>query len=130
MIITCPLSVSVTGRKSFTLNLNNYRNAHYQVLNKAKIAYMAEVRWQVAKMREYSKVEVIFTVYPKTKRIFDISNVCSIHEKFLMDCIVTLGKLPDDNWKHVLSSTYKYGSVDKNNPRVEAEIIEVDKWSS
>lgn len=34
-----PLKVIKTKTKDFILNLNNYRNAHYQVLNKTKVEF-------------------------------------------------------------------------------------------
>lgn len=122
MVILSPLSVYVSCRKKFILNLNNYRNAHYQVLNKAKIAYKTAIAEQVARLDKAEKVSIHYTLYPKTKRLTDIGNVVSIHKKFFEDAIVELGIIPDDNYRHVVSSSESFGSVDKINPRVEIRI--------
>ena len=92
--------------KGFSLNLNQYRNAHFYKLNNAKIEYKAIIK-------------LTYVVYPKTSREFDISNVCSIVDKFFSDALVELGKLPDDNFKYIPEISYKIGEKDKDNPRVE-----------
>lgn len=126
MILVCPLAVYVSTRKMFIVNLNEYRNAHYLTLNKAKIAYLKAMADQIKPLPVYKKCEVVFTMYPASNRAIDTSNVCSIHDKFLMDALVKMGKLKDDDSKHYVRTEYLPGEVDKNNPRVEAEIREVE----
>lgn len=121
--VICPLAVYVTKRKKFILNLNNYRNTHYRALVKAKKEYLKIVTPQVRGLIGWKKVEVVFTMFPRDNRTIDTANVCSIHEKFLMDAIVTLGKLPDDDYKHHIKTTYLFGKVDRNNPMVEALFV-------
>ena len=123
--IISPLFVNVSQNNMFILNLNNYRNAHYMVLNKAKIAYKNDIACQLVRLPEYSLVEVLFKLYPETKRLTDIGNVCSIHEKFFMDALVSIGKLTDDNYKYHSKTTYEFGEVDKVNPRVDVFIKEL-----
>jgi len=55
MKINSPLGVPV-GRKNFTLNLNVYRNAHYQILNKAKQNYKIFMSRQIS-LVYYKKIE-------------------------------------------------------------------------
>ena len=38
-MISVPLVVSTSKNKKFILNLNNYRNAHYFILNTAKVKF-------------------------------------------------------------------------------------------
>lgn len=123
MLINSPLSVPLSKNKKFIMNLNNYRNAHYQVLNNAKIAYKGAMADQIANMRRMVKVRVHYTLYPKTRRLTDIGNVVSIHKKFFEDALVEFGKLEDDNYKHITSSSESFGEVDKDNPRVEIEVF-------
>ncbi len=120
-----PLSIPVSKSRKFILNMNNYRNIHYQSLNKAKINYKAAMAMQIKPLPELSKIIVQFTLYPKTRRLTDIPNVCSIHDKFLMDALTELGKIQDDNYLFHRGSKYVFGEVDKKNPRVEILIIEV-----
>lgn len=118
-----PLSVPMTKRKRFILNINNYRNVHYRDLHKAKISYFEQVKAQVLALKGWRSVSVRFTLYPSTRRKMDISNVCSIHDKFLMDALVRLKKLPDDDYRHVRDASYHFGCVDKGRGRVEVEFI-------
>ena len=123
MVIISPLSVSISKKKKFIMNLNNYRNAHYQALNNAKIAYKAALADQIANMRRMVMVRIHYTLYPKTRRLTDIGNVISIHKKFFEDAMVEFGKLEDDNYKFITSSSESFGEVDKSNPRVEIEVF-------
>jgi hypothetical protein len=131
--IISPLSVPVKGRtargkkKKFILNLNNYRNASYFELAEAKRNYAKEIEEQVAKLRGWDSVSIRFTLYPGSRRRIDSSNVCSIHDKFLLDALVTQGKLPDDDRKHIKHTSYYPGPVDSGNGRVEVEFINEDK---
>lgn len=126
MVINSPLSVPISKRKKFILNLNTYRNAHYQVLNTAKRAYKAAVADQVAALPNLHRVIICYTLYPKTRHLTDIGNVVSIHKKFLEDALVEAGKIEDDNYLFVLGGSEDFGRVDKDNPRVEASIMEVE----
>ena len=125
-IVICPLSVPISKKRKFIINLNNYRNASWYVLAAAKIAFHKAVREQVAELRGWDRVAVRFTLYPGTRRRTDTSNVCSIIEKFLMDATVKLGKLPDDDYLHHIKTSYHFGCVDKRCPRVDAEFIDYD----
>jgi hypothetical protein len=121
-VISCPLSVSISARKKWTLNLNSYRVAHYQILNKAKISFFKDVLPQIAKMLPAEKITVSFVLYRKDQRKCDTTNICAIVDKFLMDALVTIGKIKDDDYTHVVSTQYSFGGIDKANPRVEAII--------
>jgi len=124
MLIESPLRVPA-GKNDFILNLNNYRNEHYQTLNKAKIAYKQLIHNQVAKLPKMNKIIVQYTLHPKTRHLTDIGNVIAIHKKFFEDALVEAGKLPDDNYQHLLSSSERFGAVDKDNPRVVINITDL-----
>ena len=111
-----------TKDKAFILNLNNYRNAHYQILNQTKVLYKDLMKEQINKLPNLDKIRVRYRLFPKTKRRTDIHNVCSIHEKYFADALVESKKLPDDDYHHYLESSYIFGEIDKFNPRVEIEI--------
>jgi len=121
-VLTLPLSIAVSKKKEFILNLNNYRNAHYQTLNKAKINYKLAVEDQIKLLPKYDKVLIRYFLYPGSRRLTDVANVCCIHDKFLCDAIVEYGKLEDDNYLFLPATSSEFGSVDKSNPRVEAVI--------
>lgn len=120
--IISPLRVPVTKTKFFVLNLNDYRNRHYQVLNKAKVAYKDLLSDQIRQLPSFEHIGLMLTLYTKDARLTDVSNVCSIHEKFFADALVELGKLPDDNYQHLPETGYRFGGIDRQNPRVEISI--------
>lgn len=127
--LSAPLFVhttkSHTPKGKFILNLNNYLVAFNLKLNTAKIQYKNEMEAQINLLPIMKKVAVRFTLYPATRRITDQSNVCCIHDKFFMDALTHFGKLPDDNYLYHVESGYRFGHVDKDNPRVDIEIYEV-----
>lgn len=121
-IVSSPLSVPQTKTKQFILNMNVYRNTHYQTLNKVKITYKALIQPQVALLPPLQAIEVVYTVYPATRRLCDLTNVCCVHSKFFLDSLVELAILPDDNYQHVRRETFQFGAVDRLQPRVEIAI--------
>ena len=125
MVISLPLGVSVSKTKKFYCNLNIYRNAHFHVLNNAKVEFKEQIEDSVTKLPIYKRVHLIYTLYPGTKRLVDVSNVCSVVDKFFQDTLVELGRLEDDNYNFVPLVTYQFGSIDKANPRVDVQIKEL-----
>jgi hypothetical protein len=124
--INVPLQVPVTKLpKYFALNLNQYRNTHFHVLNKAKVVFKELISDDVIKLPEMHKIRLELTLYPKTKRLCDLDNVLSIVAKFTQDVLVTLGKIPDDDYTCIPEIVFKFGIVDKYDPRVEIKIFEL-----
>jgi hypothetical protein len=124
MILSLPLVVPVTKQKGFYLNLNQYRNAHYHTLNKAKTAFKEHMTNAILRLPRFNVVELIYTLYPGSNRELDVANICSIVDKFFCDSLVELGKLSDDCYKFLTEVRYRFGAVDKMNPRVEVQIKE------
>jgi len=108
--------------RSFILNLNNYRNTHYHILNQAKYLYKKNMENQIRNLPLLRKVAVRFVLFPRTRQLMDTPNVCSVHDKFFMDALVEASKLPDDNYLHYVETGYKFGAIDPKNPRVDIEI--------
>jgi hypothetical protein len=127
MIYNSPLKVLATKVKTWVLNLNQYRNTYFRTLNTLKINYKLMMESQIKAGPTYNKIACIYTIYPKDKRPFDIGNVCCVHQKFFEDALVEYGKLPDDNYKYLPLVIYKFGEIDKDNPRVEVEVINYTK---
>lgn len=123
--VTSPLKLA-HGKKGWLINLNVYRISHYRTLNTTKIKYKKLLQEQIQKLPPFTKVQITFVLYPKTKRLCDVSNMCTIHDKYFCDALVEFGKLPDDNYLYVPEVTYRIGCVDKNNPRVEILIKEIE----
>ena len=116
-----PLVIKTTGspKGDFRINLNTYRNAHYRLLNNAKIAYKQHMRAQIEALPNYDKLFLQFVLYPGSARAMDLANVASVTEKFFCDALVELGKIPDDSYKYLIGSCNTFGEIDKINPRME-----------
>lgn len=124
--VVSPLRVPISKNKDFILNINNYRNTHYQSLNKSKKVYKEVVSSQIVALPQFSKIKVHYILYPKSNRRTDIGNVIAIHEKYFLDSLVELGKLKDDTYEYVIEGSYTFGKVDPENPRVDIIITEVN----
>lgn len=122
-----PLKILKSKLKYFILNLNQYRNTHYRILNTCKINYKKYMESQIKKAPKFNRVLCLYKVYFGSKRSWDVGNVCSVHEKFFEDALVELGKLPDDNNHYIPLVIYLGCGIDKDNPRVEIEVIDLNK---
>ena len=121
-VLKSPLRVPNSKAGMFSLNLNQYRNAHYQVLNSAKRSYKSLMFAQIQALPELDKISLTYTLYPKDRRICDLDNMLAVQCKFFQDALVELGRLPEDNIHHIRAIDFRYGEVDKDDPRVEIEI--------
>jgi hypothetical protein len=117
---TLPISIPVSKNKSFTLNLNQYRNTYFRDLANAKVNFK---KWfcdiygyNKSKPLEVCKLE--YVIYFRDNRKTDIANVGSIVDKFASDCLVDFNYIRDDNRKVVKAVSYFDGGIDKPNPRV------------
>lgn len=117
--IILPLMINKSKNKMFSLNLNQYRNAHFQTLNTAKRNFEKFVSGLNIKHKFTEPVEITYIIHPPTKRKYDISNIASIVDKFACDALIKCGVLQEDNYEHVTKITYLHGGIDKNNPRAE-----------
>lgn len=120
--LVVPTSVPVSSKKKFPLNLNQYRNAHYAVLHKAKLMFHEQVHKAVKQLPRMSQVKLIYTLFTGTKQLVDVSNVCSIVDKFFSDVLVDCERIEDDNYNIVLSADYRYGGYVKGNSHVVVTI--------
>lgn len=125
--IPLPLAVPITSKKDFSLNLNQYRNAHYQILNKAKIRFDETVRDFLRGIPGMKACSIEYVLYPARHGVCDVSNVCAVVDKFFSDTLVNAGLIPDDNYNVVVSVSYRFGGVDKACPRVEATITPIER---
>lgn len=127
-VIVCPLFIKTAKKskgKKYWLSMNNYRNWHHQISNKIKHCFKEYIQEQVLCLPKMKNIELVYTVIRHDNRSFDLSNTCSVIDKFLLDALVDFGKIPDDSVRYVKKITFVYGGVDKNNGRCIVEIIEV-----
>jgi hypothetical protein len=57
--------------------------------------------------------ELDYELYLPNKLKRDISNVCSIVDKFACDALVDCGVLAEDNYEHLKKVTYRFGGFDE-----------------
>ena len=125
--ITLPWKVPLSKNKDFPVNLNYYRNACFQELNKAKINFKELVSPLLGSVLCMESCSLHYVIFPSSKRECDISNVCSIADKFFSDTLVSSGKITDDNFKVIPNISFSYGQVDPLNPRIEVTITPIGK---
>lgn len=131
--IISPLKITLSHKKDgsvgkeFMLNLNNYRNAYFRTLNQSKIMYKKTIVEQLQDKPRYERVAIIYQVFKGDNRRYDIGNVLSIHQKYFEDALVETGKLPDDKADLLPMVIYLKGEIDKENPRVEISVYDINK---
>ena len=117
-----PLQCNVSANKRFHFNLNQYRNAHYQVLNKAKHWFETWVMLQNSKGKMFScPVEIHYEFWLKRKS--DLMNYGAVVDKFMQDALIKKRIIPDDNVDVVKSLTFDFRGYDKAG-RANVEIRE------
>lgn len=123
-----PLFVTLGKRKpkKWYLNLNNYRNDHFQVLNNVKILYTQTSIDKLKDLAHLNRCAIFYELYFPTEARRDVGNVCSIIDKFFSDALVDSGKLPDDDFTHLPTIIFNFGGIDKINPRVVVYIIDLE----
>lgn len=64
------------------------------------------------------KYNIKYVYYYKNKAT-DLSNACSIMDKFFQDSLITAGIITNDNVEKGMKIEYEVGGLDKENPRIE-----------
>ena len=127
LVLSLPLKVLLGHKRDksenwFYMNLNEYRNAHYQILNKAKILFKEAIQSQLSSVPVFDTVQFEYFFFPGSSREIDTNNVCSVVDKFFSDAFVESGKLEDDNYKFLTDTRFTFSNIDRNNPRVDVHI--------
>lgn len=110
--------------KKFLVGLNWYRNAHHRVSNTVK-HYYHELVTEAIGNKKFKKIRLEYDVYV-ARNGTDGHNIRSVIEKFFLDGLVESGAIEDDNTQeYVMRDSTRY-YVDKENPRIEINIIEME----
>ena len=112
-------------------NLNDYiaaerTNRHKGAKMKADNGNIVAVaiRQCIRGVRIDKPVFMEYTWVEKNRRR-DLDNISSFGRKVIQDALVDTGVLKDDGWKYVVGFSDRF-QVDKNNPRIEVLIREVE----
>lgn len=126
--LNLPLSVWVSRRLRFYLNMNEYRNTHYQILNVAKQQFCLQMTAEIkaAGIKPMPAAVISYDFFAPDRRRRDLLNVISVVDKFALDALVSAEILPDDNVYRVQYGTIRFAGIDKENPRVVMTITKED----
>lgn len=120
-----PLYVELKRKNSVKrvyAGMNVYRNLHHHVSNDVKKSYKAIV-WGKLEHGSFkapkAPVSVAITLYAPDARDRDLANVLPVLQKYCDDAVVEYGLIKDDSVKYIKEITYKYGGIDRTNPRAE-----------
>ncbi len=108
--------------KRISINLNTYRNLHFQVNNQCKKMYKELMREQLEGREIDTPVEIIYQVFKPSKRSLDKMNVVSIASKYFLDAVTEYGCWEDDNDDNVKTEIILPTEIDRDNPRIEITI--------
>jgi len=110
--------------KKYSLNLNGYRNWHFQVSNGLKVKFKEYVQSKINTSNSHlGVIEIYYTIFNKDARKSDVMNWTAVVDKFFQDCLSEMGYVEDDNWQFIKKVTSEYGGIDRKNPRIEASIL-------
>lgn len=98
------------------------RNPHEYARMKETCTVM--VAWLAKKLPRFEKVALVITWYEPDQRR-DPDNIMA-GQKFILDGLVAAGTIPNDSQKYVRGIMHRF-EVDRQNPRVEVEIVDVEK---
>ena len=119
----------VIGGELPTLNeIIDKSKSHYMQYAKMKKSATNRVAWACNQLETIDKVtlnsiELDITYYYKNRRK-DPDNIAAA-KKFILDGLVKAGIIKNDGWKEVKGWSEKW-ERDKDNPRIEVEIKEVE----
>jgi hypothetical protein len=118
--ITLPIWIKC-GKKKRYLNLNQYRNWHYQVSNNIKKKFKEQVGGNLD-FSILGQVEIDYVYYAPDKRKRDLMNVIAVADKFFQDALVETGCIETDDTDTVVKITSLFGGTDKEDARIVATI--------
>ncbi|AUR96424.1 RusA-like crossover junction endodeoxyribonuclease [Vibrio phage 1.224.A._10N.261.48.B1] len=99
------------------LNVNQYRNLHFQILNNLKKTFASVIEPQLKRKCPVftERIAIKYELHWHNNSRVDLGNVCSIVDKFFSDCLVNSGRIADDDIKHLPKIFFDVGSIGKVN---------------
>lgn len=108
--------------KKISINLNTYRNLHFQINNQCKRLYKELMKDQLEDRTIDTPVEITYQVFKPSRRSLDKMNVVSIASKYFLDAVTEYGCWEDDNDDNVKTEIILPTEIDRDNPRIEITI--------
>lgn len=99
---------------------------HFGSYANMKDEYTASIAWlaKQARLPKFEKAYLVITWFEPDRRR-DPDNIMA-GQKFILDGMVAAGTIPNDSQKHIKGIVHRF-RVDKRNPRVEVEIVDIEK---
>ena len=120
--------VANKNKMNTQINLNILSNLHHKARSNVKRNYTAWMTYRISELPVLTgPLRITYTLYPKTRRLCDVSNICSMVDKFFCDALQEHGKLEDDNYLFIPEINYRFGRIDKFKPRVDILIEDIEK---
>jgi len=120
-------TLPIYGVAKGAISVNSYRNAHHHVNNAAKKKFKRLIQERLDQFDPIEgKVKIKYTYFARYDNGPDLDNFVGVVKKYFQDALVESGLIEDDNVKFIVANCESYGGIDKENPRVEAEIIQIE----
>ena len=131
MVCTVVILGSNFGNKTLP-GMNDYIaacNRHYQqgatMKKQMQMICCDAIRRQIRGIKLCPPIKITYTYFePDRKR--DLGNIAACCDKFFCDALQVCGVIDNDNQKWIQGIEHRLGETDKNNPRIEIELEELD----
>ena len=128
---TLPLSISIPRKtmadKKIILNQNVVKNLHHRNYSLAKKQFTENLEEMLSGTEIETPVDITYQVFKATSRKMDKMNVISVQSKFFLDALTYWNVWEDDNDDFVKLETLLPTELDRENPRCEIIITEINK---
>ena len=121
------MKFDIEGRLPGLNEMIEAAKSHFGAYASMKQTYTDMVAWLAKKLPAYEKVALIITWHEPDQRR-DPDNIMA-GQKFILDGLVAAGTIPNDSQKYVRGIAHRF-KVDRKNPRVEVEIVDVEKCAN
>ena len=125
--VEAPTYIQVSKKRTEALNLNVYRNLHHHYLDKQKKNFHAEVKTRLAALPHLEQIAIHYEIFAPRNNRLDTMNVGSITDKYFSDTLVEAKKILDDNYKHIVATSFSFGGIDRMNGHAKITIYELKK---
>lgn len=121
------MKIIIPGTLPGTNEIIDAAKGHWNNYREMKETYTDLVAWKAKSLPKIEKANLIITwVCPNRRK--DKDNIMG-GTKFILDGLQRAGTIKNDGWNQIEDITHRF-EVDKDNPRVEVEIIEIKEVSA
>lgn len=105
------VNLGVRSTKKVFFNLNIVRNLQFHEQNNLK-KLMKKIVLDACPKFSFKEYELEYYLYLPNKLKRDISNICSVVDKYACDALVELGYVKEDNYEYLKKVTFSLGGFD------------------